>query len=98
MANSHLDKVLSSYQHIGNLVYDAASNTSAADAHGLLRWFLLDMPVVPALLAFHSLFAALSVYKLTKGKQFWFKVSFECSPFSSLSAQFPMHSNSCLHE
>lgn len=73
MQREHLEKVLSSYQHIGNVVYNAATSATADDAHGFLRWFLLDMPVVPFLLAFHSIYAALSVQRLTKGRQFWLK-------------------------
>lgn len=74
MQREHLEKVLSSYQHIGNVVYNAASSATADDAHGFLRWFLLDMPVVPFLLAFHSIYAALSIQRLTCGRQFWLKV------------------------
>lgn len=69
-----MDKVLSSYQHIGKTMFDLASSTSVEDAHGYLRYALVDMPVVPILLAFHSLFAAIAVYRLTGGRQFWLKV------------------------
>ncbi|CDF77481.1 unnamed protein product [Chondrus crispus] len=73
MQREHLDKVLSSYQHIGNVVYDMTTSSSARDAHSLLRWFLLDMPIVPFLLAFHCTFAALNIHRVTSGRQFWLK-------------------------
>lgn len=73
MERTKLEKVLSSYQHIGNQIYNQASTTSADDLHATLRYFLIDMPVVPILLACHSLFAALSIYSLTRGRQFWLK-------------------------
>lgn len=74
MERAHLDKVLSSYVNIGKTMFDKASNASMDDAHGFLRYFLVDMSVVPVLLTFHSFFAALAVYRLTAGKQFWLKV------------------------
>lgn len=73
MQPSHVDRVLSSYQHIGDLVSSTMSKSSRDDVHNLLRYFLLDMPVVPVLLACHSLFASLSIYNLTRGRQFWLK-------------------------
>jgi TRIC channel len=68
-----MDKVLSSYYTLGLHASSLASSTSLRDAHDLLHWFLLDMPVVPGLLGFHALFAAERVHALTKGQQFWFK-------------------------
>lgn len=75
MANqSALERVLSSYQHLGNQAYYAASNLTADDAHGYLRWFLLDMPVVPILIGYHTLYAALKVYSVTPPNTAWLKV------------------------
>lgn len=68
-----MDKLLSSYYTLGSHASRVASSASVRDAHDYLHWFLLDAPVVPALLAFHSLFAAERVHALTKGHQFWFK-------------------------
>lgn len=68
-----MDKVMSSYWTLGNHAANIASSSSVRDAHDLLRWFLLEMPVVPGLLTFHALFAAERVHALTSGKQFWFK-------------------------
>lgn len=68
-----MDTVLSSYYTLGSHASRIASSTSVRDAHDYLHWFLLDAPVVPALLAFHALFAADRVHALTKGHQFWFK-------------------------
>lgn len=72
-AMAAMDKVLSSYYTLGSHASRIASSTSVRDAHDYLHWFLLDAPVVPALLAFHALFAAERVHALTQGKQFWFK-------------------------
>lgn len=69
----NMDKVLSSYYTLGTRALDIASTTSLNDAHDVLRWFLLDMPVAPGLLSFHCLFAAERVHALTGGRQFWFK-------------------------
>lgn len=68
-----MEKALSSYYTLGSHASRIASTTSFSDAHDYLHWFLLDMPVVPGLLAFHALFAAERVHALTKGQQFWFK-------------------------
>jgi hypothetical protein len=68
-----MDKVLSSYYTLGSRAASVASSATVRDAHDLLLWFLLDMPVVPGLLAFHALFAAERVHALTEGRQFWFK-------------------------
>jgi hypothetical protein len=65
--------VLSSYYTLGTHAVSIASSTSARDAHDLLHWFLLDSPVVPGLLALHSLFASERIHALTGGRQFWFK-------------------------
>lgn len=73
MEREHIEKVLSSYQHLGNLAFTAFRSTSREDAHNYLRWFLLDMPVVPVLLACHALYASISIYKLTRGQQYWLK-------------------------
>lgn len=78
---SALERVLSSYQHLGNQAYDAASNFTADDAHGFLTWFLLDMPVVPVLIGYHTLYAALKVYSMTPPNTSWLKV---CAPHSQL--------------
>jgi hypothetical protein len=68
-----VQRILSSYYTLGSQARDFVSNASARDAHGLLRWFLLDIPVVPVLLAFHSLYAADRIHAVTGGRQFWFK-------------------------
>jgi TRIC channel len=68
-----MDKVLSSYYSLGTHAANIASSTSARDAHDLLHWFLLEMPVVPGLLLFHSFFASERIHALTGGRQFWFK-------------------------
>lgn len=41
--------------------------------HSNLQWFLLDIPVVPVLLIFHTLFASVKVYELTPVRTFWLK-------------------------
>jgi TRIC channel len=68
-----VQKVLSSYYTIGSQARDILLNASVTDAHGWLRWFLLDVPVVPVLLIFHTLYAADRIHTLTGGRQFWFK-------------------------
>lgn len=92
MDSAHVQKVLSSYYDLGNRAIDAVRTSSADDAHSLLRWFLLDMPVVPILLAFHSLFAAMKIHELTGGRQYWFKslvlTMFAAFGGSTLSAVF----------
>lgn len=75
MRQTHYEKVLSSYMELGNQAYSFASSISADDAHSYLRWFLLDIPVVPVLLAFHTLFAALKVHSIIPPNTFWLKVS-----------------------
>jgi hypothetical protein len=68
-----VQKVLSSYYSLGSQARDILSNASATDAHGWFRWFLLDVPVVPVLLMFHTVYAADRIHTLTGGRQFWFK-------------------------
>lgn len=65
-----MEKAMSSYWTLGTHAANIASSTRARDAHDLLHWFLLDMPVVPGLLAFHALSAADRVHALTGGKQY----------------------------
>lgn len=79
---SHIEKVLSSYQHIGNQAYDTARSLTPDHAHDYLRWFLLDMPVTPILLIFHSLFAALKIRQITPPRTFWLK-SFVITTFAA---------------
>lgn len=90
MSYSHFDKVWNSYTHLGRTAYQAATTTSPTDAHLNLRWFILDMPIIPLLLACHCLFAAVIVYRLTNGNQFWLKslVLTACAAFggSTLSS------------
>lgn len=68
-----MEKVISSYWTVGTHAANIASSARARDAHDLLHWFLLDMPIVPGLLGFHALYAADRVHALTGGRQFWFK-------------------------
>lgn len=77
-----MDKVLSSYYSLGTQAADYASSASLHDAHDLLRWFLLDMPVAPWLLMFHVTYVADRVHALTGGRQFWFK-SFVLTAFAA---------------
>lgn len=72
MADSPFEKVMSSYFHLGNQAYTFASSVTSDDAHSFLRYFLLDMPVVPVLLAFHSLNAALNTHSIMRST-FWLK-------------------------
>lgn len=73
----HLYKVLSSYQNLGSTALSSiASSWNRASIHdvpSLLRWFLLDLPVVPVLLAFHVLFAASAIHAPGTSRHFWFK-------------------------
>lgn len=64
---------MSSYYTLGNHAANIATSSSVRDAHDLVHWFLLEMPVVPGLLFFHSLYAAERVNAMTGGRQFWFK-------------------------
>ncbi len=70
-------KVLSSYQHLGNTAWSSIQTSweraSIHDVPSLVHWFLLDVPVVPVLLAFHALFAAAQTAKPSAGRHFWFK-------------------------
>lgn len=89
MDRSSLEKVLSSYQHLGNQAWSSAYAAFLnEDTHEYLRWFLLDMPVVPFLLAFHSLYAAIKVYGITPPRTHWLKVRSKVPRVPSLQAHF----------
>lgn len=72
MADS-FERVLSSYFDLGNQAYSAASSIQSEDIHSFLRWFLLDIPVVPVLLVFHTLNASLKIHALLPRHTFWLK-------------------------
>ena len=72
----HTYQVLSSYENLENKTLQAIQAISFDDVPGFMRWFLLDMPVVPILLGFHTLFVADKIHQVTKGCHFWFKVSY----------------------
>lgn len=102
MADS-FERVLSSYLHLGSQVYSAASSIESEDIHSFLRWFLLDLPVVPVLLIFHTLNASLKIHSLLPPHVFWLKslvvTTFAAFGGSTLAAVFsgrpsPLFTNS----
>lgn len=87
-----LEKAVASYRYLFEEAVEMFRGTSTSDVHFHLRDFLLYTPVVPVLITFHALFAALSIYKLSQGKQFWLKslvlTTFAAFGGSTLSAVF----------
>lgn len=77
LQKEHLQKMLSSYQHLGSTAWSSISTSYARasihDIPGLVRWFLLDVPVAPVLLCFHVLFVAAELHKPGGGKHYWIK-------------------------
>lgn len=73
MEIEHIDKVISSYQHLGRQAYDLVYSTTPTDIHQLLRYVILEMPIVPFLITFHVTYASLATYRVSQGRDYWLK-------------------------
>lgn len=77
MDSAGMYKMLSSYQHLGTTAWRSIGasweKASIHDAWSLIHWFLIDVPVIPFLITFHVLFAAISTYKGGASRHFWLK-------------------------
>lgn len=75
MEREHIDKFICSYQHLGLLAYDLVYSTTPIDVHHILRYVILEMPIVPILITFHVVYASLATYRVSQGRDYWLKVT-----------------------